>query len=288
MSKLACIPATLILQYYMFTEQACHSDAYTLFLWLCPFIISRSILIDFLFVENSKLFSLFSILSEWFFLSVRSFCFDLPLSFSCCSFSRSIGFLFIFVCHFHQVSDIIKASLAIILLGVGFATVFDVELNFLGSVYAIIAVLCTTLGQVYTNSKQKELGLNPMQLLHRTSPTIGPSSLRCLFCLVFLSSCVLWLLILKGSDWLALLLLFCIAPHPSSFLFLLSFSVSCVLARSLSSILFWPMLSSFCMSLVLSLSWFFLLPGLLDFISSVCCFAAVSSFPFPTFLTLST
>ena len=91
---------------------------------------------------------------------------------------------------FHQVSDIIKASLAIILLGVGIATVFDVELNFLGSLYAAIAVFCTTLGQIYTNSKQKELGLNPMQLLHRTSPTIGPSRLvfcsvlPCAFCLL--------------------------------------------------------------------------------------------------------
>jgi len=67
----------------------------------------------------------------------------------------------------------IKLSLFTILAGVGIATVTDVELNALGSVYAVVAVLFTTLAQIFAFSHQKELGLDAMQLLYHTSPIIA-------------------------------------------------------------------------------------------------------------------
>lgn len=73
----------------------------------------------------------------------------------------------------------IQFSLIIILCGVGVATFSDVELNFLGSVFAAFAVLFTTLGQIFTNSKPKELGLDSMQLLYHATPimTVGMVSM---------------------------------------------------------------------------------------------------------------
>jgi len=67
----------------------------------------------------------------------------------------------------------IKISLFIVLAGVGVATVTDMELNMLGSVYAVIAVLFTTLAQIFAFSHQKDLGLDAMQLLYHTSPVIA-------------------------------------------------------------------------------------------------------------------
>lgn len=68
------------------------------------------------------------------------------------------------------VSRPILFSLVILLLGIGLATVSDVSLNFTGSVMALLAILSTTLCQIWTNTKQKDLGLNAMQLLYHTSP----------------------------------------------------------------------------------------------------------------------
>lgn len=61
-------------------------------------------------------------------------------------------------------------SLAILLFGVGIATVTDLELNFWGSVYAACAILCTVAGQVLTKQYQKSLGLDAMQLLLHVCP----------------------------------------------------------------------------------------------------------------------
>mmetsp|Transcript_17646 Transcript_17646/g.59986 ORF Transcript_17646/g.59986 Transcript_17646/m.59986 type:complete len:313 (-) Transcript_17646:47-985(-) len=58
-------------------------------------------------------------------------------------------------------------------LGVGIATVYDVEANVEGSVYAACAVMATSLAQIFTSSKQKGLGCNALQLLYHTSPIIA-------------------------------------------------------------------------------------------------------------------
>ena len=71
------------------------------------------------------------------------------------------------------VSNMIQGSLVIILIGVGIATFSDVELNMMGSVFAIIAICCTALAQIFTHSKPKELGLDSMQLLYHAAPMIS-------------------------------------------------------------------------------------------------------------------
>ena len=72
-----------------------------------------------------------------------------------------------------KASRTVLYSLVVILIGVGIATFSDVELNFTGSVFAAFAVVFTTLGQIFTHSKPKELGLDSMQLLHHASPLIA-------------------------------------------------------------------------------------------------------------------
>lgn len=66
-------------------------------------------------------------------------------------------------------------SLLCILGGMSFIVIHELSLNFLGLVWASIAVLCTSLAQVLFSPFQKELGMNSMQLLYHTSPilTIG-------------------------------------------------------------------------------------------------------------------
>ena len=71
-----------------------------------------------------------------------------------------------------KTSRAVQASLVVILLGVGVATISDVDMNLIGSVFAACAVVCTSLGQIFTNSKPKELGLDSMQLLYHVSPII--------------------------------------------------------------------------------------------------------------------
>jgi solute carrier family 35 protein E3 len=71
-----------------------------------------------------------------------------------------------------KTSRAVQASLVVILLGVGIATISDVDINMTGSVFAACAVVCTSLGQIFTNSKPKELGLDSMQLLYHVSPII--------------------------------------------------------------------------------------------------------------------
>lgn len=71
------------------------------------------------------------------------------------------------------VSTRVRYTLAVILTGVYVAQVADVELNPTGTLYATAAVLSTTLAQIFTNTIQRGLGLNHMQLLYHTSPLIG-------------------------------------------------------------------------------------------------------------------
>eukprot|EP00698_Gefionella_okellyi_P020036 TRINITY_DN6236_c0_g1_i1.p1 TRINITY_DN6236_c0_g1~~TRINITY_DN6236_c0_g1_i1.p1 ORF type:complete len:328 (+),score=64.42 TRINITY_DN6236_c0_g1_i1:24-986(+) len=64
----------------------------------------------------------------------------------------------------------IKLSLIPVLLGVLIATVTDVEVNFVGTVYALSAVVVTSMYQIWSGTKQKELQVNSMQLLLYQSP----------------------------------------------------------------------------------------------------------------------
>ena len=69
-----------------------------------------------------------------------------------------------------SVSRIIQFTLMPILFGVGYATVYDLDVNFTGTVFATFAVLATTVSQIFTNTYQKSLDCNAMQLLYHTSP----------------------------------------------------------------------------------------------------------------------
>jgi len=64
----------------------------------------------------------------------------------------------------------IKITLVPILIGMFFATVYDVQFNFIGSICAMIAVVFTALSQIFTNRYSKALNCDALQLLYHTSP----------------------------------------------------------------------------------------------------------------------
>uniref|UniRef100_A0A2C9WG89 Sugar phosphate transporter domain-containing protein n=1 Tax=Manihot esculenta TaxID=3983 RepID=A0A2C9WG89_MANES len=64
----------------------------------------------------------------------------------------------------------IQLSLAILLVGVGIATVTDLQLNVLGSVLSLLAVVTTCIAQIMTNSIQKKFKVSSTQLLYQSCP----------------------------------------------------------------------------------------------------------------------
>lgn len=64
----------------------------------------------------------------------------------------------------------IKFSLSILLLGVGIATVTDLQLNALGSVLSLLAVITTCIAQIMTNTIQKKFKVSSTQLLYQSCP----------------------------------------------------------------------------------------------------------------------
>uniref|UniRef100_A0A5B7BKH1 Sugar phosphate transporter domain-containing protein n=1 Tax=Davidia involucrata TaxID=16924 RepID=A0A5B7BKH1_DAVIN len=64
----------------------------------------------------------------------------------------------------------IQLSLAILLLGVGIATLTDLQLNVLGSVLSLLAVVTTCIAQIMTNTIQKKFKVTSTQLLYQSCP----------------------------------------------------------------------------------------------------------------------
>lgn len=64
-------------------------------------------------------------------------------------------------------------AIAVLMFGITVATVSDTQVssNPMGIIVATAAVLASALYQVWTGSKQKELGVNGNQLLHQVAPT---------------------------------------------------------------------------------------------------------------------
>ncbi|KAG9145386.1 hypothetical protein Leryth_008300 [Lithospermum erythrorhizon] len=62
----------------------------------------------------------------------------------------------------------IKFSLCILLLGVGIATVTDLQLNILGSILSFLAVITTCVAQIMTNTIQKKFRISSTQLLYQS------------------------------------------------------------------------------------------------------------------------
>ena len=71
-----------------------------------------------------------------------------------------------------KVSRSIQLTLLPITFGVGYATIYDMEANVIGIIYACAAVIATAVAQIYTNIYQKSLDCNALQLLYHTSPLI--------------------------------------------------------------------------------------------------------------------
>ncbi|XP_073031506.1 UDP-xylose transporter 2-like isoform X1 [Primulina eburnea] len=65
-------------------------------------------------------------------------------------------------------SKSIKFSLGILLLGVGIATITDLQLNFLGSFLSFLAVVTTCVAQIMTNTIQKKYKISSTQLLYQS------------------------------------------------------------------------------------------------------------------------
>ncbi|KAL6967808.1 UDP-xylose transporter 3 [Sarracenia purpurea var. burkii] len=64
----------------------------------------------------------------------------------------------------------IQISLVILLLGVGIATVTDLQLNVLGCVLSLLAVITTCIAQIMTNTIQKKFKVSSTQLLYQSCP----------------------------------------------------------------------------------------------------------------------
>ncbi|KAK3006594.1 hypothetical protein RJ639_016489, partial [Escallonia herrerae] len=64
----------------------------------------------------------------------------------------------------------VQLSLLVLLLGVGIATVTDLQLNVLGSVLSLLAVLTTCVAQIMTNTIQKRFKVSSTQLLYQSCP----------------------------------------------------------------------------------------------------------------------
>jgi len=77
-----------------------------------------------------------------------------------------------YVYYKQTVSRSVQLTLIPITFGVGYATVYDLNLNTVGFVFAACAVIATSLAQIFTNTYQKSLDCNALQLLYHTTPYI--------------------------------------------------------------------------------------------------------------------
>ncbi|KAL2488518.1 putative membrane protein [Forsythia ovata] len=64
----------------------------------------------------------------------------------------------------------VQLSLTVLLMGVGIATVTDLQLNVLGSVLSLLAVVTTCVAQIMTNTIQKKFKVSSTQLLYQSCP----------------------------------------------------------------------------------------------------------------------
>ncbi|VFQ76635.1 unnamed protein product [Cuscuta campestris] len=69
-----------------------------------------------------------------------------------------------------QFSRNVQIALAILLFGVGIATVTDLQLNLLGSILSLLAIITTCIAQIMTNTIQKKFKVSSTQLLYQSCP----------------------------------------------------------------------------------------------------------------------
>ncbi|KAL0284182.1 UNVERIFIED_CONTAM: UDP-xylose transporter 3 [Sesamum angustifolium] len=64
----------------------------------------------------------------------------------------------------------VQLSLSVLLMGVGIATVTDLQLNILGSILSLLAIVTTCVAQIMTNTIQKKFKVSSTQLLYQSCP----------------------------------------------------------------------------------------------------------------------
>ncbi|WCJ41007.1 Nucleotide/sugar transporter family protein [Euphorbia peplus] len=69
-----------------------------------------------------------------------------------------------------QFSQKIKCALFVLLVGVGIASVTDLQLNMVGTIISLLAIATTCVGQILTNTIQKRLNVSSTQLLYQSAP----------------------------------------------------------------------------------------------------------------------
>ncbi|EFJ14247.1 hypothetical protein SELMODRAFT_268896 [Selaginella moellendorffii] len=67
-------------------------------------------------------------------------------------------------------SKSIQLALLLLLVGVGIATITDLQLNALGSVLSVFAIVTTCVAQIMTNTIQKKFKVSSTQLLYQSCP----------------------------------------------------------------------------------------------------------------------
>jgi solute carrier family 35 protein E3 len=77
-----------------------------------------------------------------------------------------------YIAYYQPVSSKVQMCLVPIIFGVGYATVHDLDMNFVGSCFAVCAVVATSMAQIFTSTYQKSLDCDALQLLYHTSPII--------------------------------------------------------------------------------------------------------------------
>ena len=77
-----------------------------------------------------------------------------------------------YIAYNQRISSKVQMCLLPITFGVGYATVYDLDMNFVGSCFAVCAVVATSMAQIFTSTYQKSLGCDALQLLYHTSPII--------------------------------------------------------------------------------------------------------------------
>lgn len=96
---------------------------------------------------------------------------------ACIPFTLFIQYTF----YGQTVSRAVQLTLLPISFGVGYATVYDLNLNTVGFAFATCGVIATAMAQIFTNTYQKSLDCNALQLLYHTSPFIALVSFSLLF-----------------------------------------------------------------------------------------------------------
>ncbi|MCO5611564.1 hypothetical protein L7F22_065817 [Adiantum nelumboides] len=71
----------------------------------------------------------------------------------------------------------VKAAVIVVVMGVGVCTVTDVHINLKGFICSVLAVLSTSLQQIYIGSFQKKFSIGSFELLSKTAPIQAASLL---------------------------------------------------------------------------------------------------------------